>query len=209
MQSVTQYDTADLQTIGTYNKNFWAFTPVNPQSSYLNGYYVRSGLSDDPSFSVKNDLFTLHWLYLQSEVWIDSPGGWLAVADGSSQFALVERFLFHAGADYPDKATVIFYKNGPAVDIDNQGMPFIRTSPDDAPYYMEAELNSPIVGLEPGGSYAMDTKWYPTRMGNRIVTVTDAGAITEPLTISSTREGVRISVSFGVFFPGKASSKFL
>ena len=208
MQSVTQYDTADLQTIGSYNKNFWAFTPVNRQSSYLNGYYVRSGLSDDPSFSVKNELFTLHWLYLQSEVWIDSPGGWLAVADGSSQFALVERFLFHAGAEYPDKATVIFYKNGPVVDIDNRGMPFIRTSADDAPYYMEAELNSPIVGLEPGGSYAMDTKWYPTRMGNRIVTVTDAGAITEPLTISSTGEGVRIAVSFGVFFPGKLTANF-
>jgi hypothetical protein len=206
MQSVTQYDTADLQSIGAYNKDFWAFTPVNPQSAYLDGYHVRSGLADDPSFSVRNDLFTLHWLYLQSEVWIDSPRGWLAVADGSKHFALIERFLFHEGADYPGKATVIFYKNGPAVDIDSQGVPFIRTSPDDAPYYMEAELNSPIVRLEPGGSYAMDTKWYPTRMGESVATVTDAGAISEPLIVFPTKDGLRISASFGVFFAGKLAA---
>lgn len=206
MQSVTQYDTADLQTLGAYNKDFWALTPVNPQTAYLDGYHVRSGLADDPSFSVRNDLFTLHWLYLQSEVWIDSPRGWLAVADGSKHFALIERFLFHEGADYPGKATVIFYKNGPAVDINSQGVPFIRTSPDDAPYYMEAELNSPIVRLEPGGSYAMDTKWYPTRMEERVATVTDAGAISEPLIVSPTKDGFRIYASFGVFFAGKLAA---
>ena len=38
----------------------------------------------------------------------------------------------------------------------------------DAPpiYYMEAEVNSPVVELYPGESYAMDTQWYPTRMGS-------------------------------------------
>jgi hypothetical protein len=206
MQSVTQYDTADLQTAGAYNKDFWAFTPINLKSSYLEGYHVRSGLADDPSFSAKSGLFALHWLYLQSEVWIDSPGGWLAVADYSKHFALVERFIYHEEADYPGKATVIFYKNGPGIDIDKKGMPFIRTSPDDAPYYMEAELNSPIVRLDPGGSYAMDTKWYPTRIGKNFTTVTDAGAISEPLTISTTENGIRISASFGVFFGGKLAA---
>jgi hypothetical protein len=206
MQSVTQYDTADLQTPSAYNKEFWAFTRVNPRSSYLDGYHVRSGLADDPSFSVKNGLFALHWLYLQNEVWIDSPGGWLAVADYSTQFAVIERFVFQEGGDYPGKATVIFYKNGPGVDIDDKGMPFIRTSPDDAPYYMEAELNSPIVRLEPGASYAMDTKWYPTRIGKNFATVTDAGAISEPLAISRTKDGVRISASFGVFFAGQLAA---
>src|SRR5215469_6538534 len=90
VESVTQYDTADTAH-SDYNHDFWAFTPANAQSSYLDGFHVRSGLAEDPSYSVKNQMFSLHWLYLQGDVWIDSPAGWVAVVDGSSQFALVER----------------------------------------------------------------------------------------------------------------------
>ena len=71
---------------------------------------------------------------------------------------------------------------------------------------MEAELNSPIVRLEPGGSYAMDTKWYPTRVGESVATVTDAGAISEPLIVSPAKDGFRIYASFGVFFAGKLAA---
>ena len=35
MQSVSQYDTADESNLATYNKNFWAFIPVNPHSGYF------------------------------------------------------------------------------------------------------------------------------------------------------------------------------
>src|SRR5438445_1270508 len=70
VQSVTQYDTADTGSTGGFNREFWAFTPANQHSAYLNQYYVRSGLADDPSFSVKYYLFTLHWLNLMNEVWV-------------------------------------------------------------------------------------------------------------------------------------------
>jgi hypothetical protein len=206
VQSVTQYDTADAAKPDTYNRDLWAFTPANPQSSYLDGYHVRSGLAEDPSYSVKNGLFKLHWLYLQGEVWVDSPGSWLAVVDGSTHFAMVERFRFQNGAEYPGKASVIFYKNGPAVDIDNQGAPVIRTSPDDAPFYMEAELNSPMADLKSGESYTFSTEWFPTRMGSNFKNATDAGVISEPLAISASSANTEVFTltgSFGVFFAGK------
>jgi hypothetical protein len=206
VQSVTQYGSAGAAKPDTYNRDFWAFTAANPQSSYLDGYHVRSGLAEDPSYSVKNGLFELHWLYLQGEVWVDSPGSWLAVVDGSTHFAMVERFHFQNGAEYPGKASVIFYKNGPAVDVDDHGAPVIRTSPDDAPFYMEAELNSPMVNLKPGESYAFGTEWFPTRMGSNFKNATEAGVIGEPLAISvsSTNADVfTLTGSFGVFFAGK------
>lgn len=203
MQSVTQYDTANAGADGDYNHDFWAFTPANAKSAYLDGFHVRSGLADDPSFSVASGLFRLHWLYLQNEVWIDSPGNWLAVVDRASSYAMIERFRYYPDAEYPGKASVIFYKNGPAVEMNEHGRPEIRISPDDAPFYMEAELNSPMAKLAPGETYAMDTKWYPSRAGKKFSGVTDAGVIVEPLLATRTAADLRLTGSFGVFFPGR------
>jgi hypothetical protein len=208
VQSVTQYDTADTGSTGGFNREFWAFTPVNQRSAYLHQYYVRSGLADDPSFSVKNDLFTLHWLNLQNEVWVDSPGGWLAVVDVSARFAMVERFHYFEGAEYPGKATVIFYKNGPSLELDDKGMPYVTSSnPDDTPHYMEAEINSPMVRLLPGKTYALDTNWFPTRADKGFKTVTNAGMVGSPLVVSSTTGGIQLMGTFGVFVPGKLEAQ--
>ncbi|MGH9448010.1 MAG: hypothetical protein ACRD3O_20150, partial [Terriglobia bacterium] len=142
VQSVSQYDTAGRHDASTYNHDFWAFTPANPASSYLEGYHVRDGPAGDPSFSICDGLFTLHWLYLQSEVWVDSPGSWIAVVDGSTQYAMIERFHPHPGASYPGKATVIFYTNGPSMRLNGEGIPEMTPAdPAHVPYYMEAELN--------------------------------------------------------------------
>ena len=203
VQSVTQYDTADAREPGRYNHDLWAFTPANQSSSYIDGYHVRWGVAQDPSYAVKHGLFTLHWQYLQGEIWIDSPAGWLAVVDASSHFAILERFQFHPSAEYPGKATVIFYKNGPAIDFDSDGKPVIRNSSEDAPFYMEAELNSPMIRLAPGESYSFDTEWFPTRIGSHFETATDAGLIGKPFTASATDHGVLLSGSFGVFFAGR------
>ena len=209
VQSVTQYDTADARNATTFNHDFWAFAPANPSSSYLDSFHVRSGVADDPSYSVKNGLFALHWLYLQGEVWVDSAAGWVAVVDGASHFAMVERFDFESSAEYPGKATVIFYKNGPAVGIDSKGAAVIRTSSEDSPFYMEAELNSPMVQLAPGESYTFNTRWFPTRIGSDLRTVTDACAIDEPLAVAITNDGVKLSGTVGVFFAGKLVARFI
>ena len=208
MQSVTQYDTGDSHA-DDYNHNFWAFTPASPKSAYLDGFHVRSGLADDPSFSVSGGFFRLHWLYLQNEVWIDSPGDWLAVVDHNSGYAMVERFRYQPDAEYPGKASVIFYKNGPAVEMNDRGRPEIRTSPDDAPYYLEAEINSPMVKIEPGRSYAMDTSWHPARVGQKFAGVAQGGVIVEPLLAVQTGTSLRITGLFGVFFPGRTIADFL
>ncbi len=208
VQSVTQYDTADAANPGEFNHEFWAFTPANQHSAYLNQYHVRSGLADDPSFAVKNNLFTLHWLYLQSEVWVDSPGNWLAVVDGSALYAMVERFPHFEGAEYPGKATVIFYKNGPSLELDDKGIPFVKNmNPQDRLHYMEAEVNSPMVRLQPGETYALDTHWFPTRMGNEFKTVMEAGVVGSSLELSSTAGGILLSGEFGVFVTGKLEAR--
>jgi hypothetical protein len=204
MQSVSQYDLASSTATGQYNHNFWAYTATRPDSSYLNGFEVRSGLADDPSFRVRDGLFRLHWMYLDNEVWIDSPGGWLTVADGESGFAMIERFDFDPAATYPGKATVIFYKNGPSVEFDAAGSPKLSGSPAlETPYYMEAEVNSPLVDLKPGATYSMDTAWFPLRIGSPdIENTTEAGIVTRRLQAMQTANQVTVSGSFGAVVAG-------
>src|SRR5438094_560036 len=168
-----------------------------------------AGLADDPSFNIADGLFLLHWQYLENEVWLDSTAGWLAVADNSTRYAMIERFQYIPGADYPGKASIIFYKNGAALELDDKGLPHLRSSTrEDTPYYMEAEINSPMIRLAPGESYAMDTQWLPTRAGKDLKDVTNAGIIERPLAAYSTVKGIRLSGSFGVLYPGKLIAHF-
>jgi hypothetical protein len=213
MQSVSQYNTSDAADPTTYNKNFWAFAPTNPKSVYFTQFQVRDGLADDPSFEAKDDLFRLHWLPLQNEVWLDSKAGWIAVIDRSSHFAMVESFEYHSGASYPGEATVIFYKNGPSFGLGKDGLPALHgksgNGPGEDPFYMEAELNSPIVPLAPGETYAMDTTWHPTRAGDAFSTVTTAGVVDTPLGVTLNNGTITLSGTFGVFEEGALTATFL
>ena len=211
IQSVTQYNTKDPRSGGEpgaradYNHDFWAFAPANPASVFNRKFDVHGGPVDHPSYRVRpGNMFALHWFYRRGEVGLDSPAGWLAVVDGLSRYAMVERFRVDLGAEYPDRSSLIFYINGPEGVLNDKGMPQIAPiGIEDRSYYMEAELNSPLETLGPGESYALDSEWFPTRLAPELVDVTDAGAIARSLTATRTAAGVRLAGSFGVFWPGR------
>ena len=208
VQSVTQYDTSDVHDPAKYNRNFWAFTPVNPpaRTSPATRYGTDSRMILHSA--VSDGLFKLHWAYLENEVWLDSTAGWVAVVDGDSQFAMVERFQYIKGADYPGKASVIFYKNGAAIELNESGMPALRSADvESTPYYMEAEINSPMIDLQPGENYAMDTTWWPTRAGAPVRAVTNAGVVLSPVSVTGSGNSLALSASFGVFFSGKLQAR--
>jgi hypothetical protein len=205
VQSVSQYDLSDPNDAKRYNHDFWAFAALNPSSIYLNGYHVYDGFATDPSFKPSDGLFRLNWKYLENEVWLDSTAGWVALVDGATHYAMVEKTKYFAGANYPGKATVIFYKNGPSVRLNSDGMPYLTsTKLDETPYYMEAELNSPMAILTPGETYTMDSQWFPTRASQHSInTVTEAGLVVKPLTAKRVAGKIDLSGSFGIFFPGE------
>ena len=204
VQSVSQYNLSDAKDPAHYNHDFHAYTPLNPHSAYLLGYHARDGLANDPAYGVENGLFHLNWKYLESEVWLDSTAGWLAVVDGATQYAMVEKTKHIDGGDYPEKATTIFYKNGPTVRLDAKGMPHLSSMDlKQTPYYMEAEINSPMVLLNAGETYSFDTTWLPARSAGGFATVTDSGLVAKPFTVRRTGDNLVLSGSFGVFFPGE------
>ena len=195
LQSVTQYNTAD-PTGQKASSEIWAFTAANERSAYPLGYTVRSGNQAPAGLSLKNGLIALHYGFVEYELWFDTQDGWLAIADALSQHAMVERFRVQKDQEYPGKATVIFYTNG-------------SEPPDEDLFYMEAEINSPMVDLQPGETYAMDTEWYPTRAGRDILGVTEGGVVREHLRISRASGRGKLTGAFGVFFAGEIVAKFL
>ncbi len=200
-QTITEYPTSNPSGSENFNDKFWGVTAINPASPYLNGYHVRTGPAENPAFSVSNGTLRVHWNDIMQEVWIDSPSGWLAAVDGMSGYTMVERHHIDPTAEYPSKATIIFYSSGPP-ETRNQ-----HTEPREGPF-VEAEMNSPMVELAPGESYAMDTQWYPTRMGEDFKTTTYSGVIGTPLTATATPAGLVLSGNFGVFYAGDLVAHF-
>ena len=205
MQSVSQYDTGDASGASHFNHDFWTYTPANPASSYLNRYHVRSGQAQNPSVSVREDgLFQLHYVHMAAELWLDSTDGWLAVVDSSSRYGMVERFQYEGSRVYPDKASVIFWTNGPEMHLGADGEPSMPPSDDEAPHYLEAELNSPMCKLRPAESCSWDTEWFPTRTGDEFHGASEAGIVIHPLrATASSNDKVSLVGSFGVFFAGR------
>jgi hypothetical protein len=79
----------------------------------------------------------------------------------------------------------------------------------EAPYYLEAEINSPLCRLRPGESCNLDTEWFPTRAGSEFHTVTDAGIVVRPLQATRLENGkIGLSGAFGVFFAGRLMAQF-
>ena len=214
MQSVSQYDTSNPQANGdlqsAMNRNFWTFTPVNPSSAYLNQYHVRFGQAENRAVSVRDDgFFSLHYVHMAAELWLDSTAEWLAVVDGSSQYAMVERFRYDASRLYPGKASVIFWTNGPELRLKDDGEVALGGDPDSSPYYLEAELNSPMCHLRPGESCTMETEWYPTRAGTEFHGVSDGGILMRPLkALRLSNESIKLSGTFGVFYSGHLVAHF-
>jgi hypothetical protein len=210
MQSVSQYDTSDAGDQSRMNHDFRTFSPANPASSYLNRYHVRFGPAENSSVSVRDDgLFSLHYVHMAAELWLDSTAGWLAVVDGSSRYGMVERFHFEHARTYPDKASIIFWTNGPEVKLNADGETSMSSGGDGSPYYLEAEINSPLCQLQPGESCDLDTEWFPTRAGSEFHGVSDAGIVLRPFRAKLQEGGkIGLSGSFGVFFAGQLVAQF-
>ena len=205
MQSVSQYDTSDSAAQSRINPNFWAFTPANPSSEYLNRYHVRYGPAQNSAVSVRDDgLFAVHYVHMAAELWLDSRNGWLAVVDGNTKYAMIERFRFQPNQPYPGKASVIFWTNGSGLQLRSDGEPVLSSEEGNPPFYMEAELNSPLCRLRPGESCDFETEWFPTRAaGSDLREVSEAGILLTALQARLEAGKIKLAGSLGVFFPGR------
>jgi hypothetical protein len=208
-QEVTQSDTADPDKPQEPNPEIWVYCPTNPHSRYAKRYLPQYGEVTSGAYHVlSNGLFGLRYLYEALQVGIDSEAGWLAVSNGKTQHALVQRFRYVPGAAYPDQCTLEFWLNGPGrhTQLDTVGP--TQPNPRETPYYLETEIISPFTALKPGEEGSFETEWFAVRCPRPVVNVTDAGATSEPLVLRVENGHTRLTGIFGVFYRGTVALSF-
>ena len=208
-QEVTQSDTADPDQPAKPHPNLRVYCPTNPRSRYPRGYIPQYGEVTHPAYHVRGDgLFGLHYVYQVAQVGLDSEAGWLAVWNGKTQDAFVQRFRYVPGADYPDNCTVEFYLNGPRRQPQVGAAGPAPAEPRVTPYYLETEIISPYITLKPGEEGFFETEWFATRCAGPVLNVSDAGITTDLFSAQVMGNNATLAGTFGIFFPGTAAISF-
>jgi hypothetical protein len=200
---VTQFDTSNRHGDG-YNKNYWAYCPINPDSMYHRGYNVMFGLVGHLSYKPdhENRMMRVHYDYRVGKIGMDSSAGWVVTLDATDGYVFVHRFTYEPGRAYPDNASVEFWLNGPG-EIAAWGRE-IQKMPDDTAYLMESEMLSPFASLEPGESYTFRYDWYSAKVpaGSTVASCSDICVTCKPLSAKLCNGKLSVDGQFGVFYRG-------
>jgi hypothetical protein len=171
--------------------------PVNPNSSFAQGYHVMFGAADNPQWQVEDGLFRAQYQWQIGKVGLDSPGGWIAFYQGSRGVAFAARFAHWPGAEYPDGGATIecwTVGAGQVGNLDYTGSGI---------YLMEAEVLSPLYTIAPGATARFALEWGSCACGGPVRDVQPGGCTTARLRVTHVPGGVEIEGQFGVFDVGE------
>jgi hypothetical protein len=129
--------------------------------------------------------------------------GWLATLDTGRGFSLVETFpLFRASA-YPDDSPVEFWVNGRGSVTIHNDKTHMEHDPNGCDPYIETEVLSPLIELEPGEEYGFPTCWCGVSIQTDSVdAVTYCAAIGRRLMAERQGKEVWVTGSFGLWQVG-------
>ena len=153
-------------------------------------------------------MLRIHYLYRVGKVGLDSSAGWMAVVNGQKNIGLVENFDYFPEREYPDRASVEEWNDGPGIISRTSFDQTLADDPRRTPYFLESEVLSPFAKLDPGEQYEFTVYWSPTSVPNPVHDAVWEGAVSEPL--SAVVEGNQVTLRgvFGVFTPGTLEAQF-
>jgi Domain of unknown function (DUF4380) len=129
--------------------------------------------------------------------------GWMATLHAQRGMALVETFPFFRDDPYPDGAPLEFWINGQGSFTLLGETINMQEDPNGCDPYIETEVLSPLIDLEPGQQYAFPVFWHCSSIhGGAIAKVNCCAAIAEPLTAKAGEGKVQVRGSFGLFRSG-------
>jgi hypothetical protein len=210
--TVTQFDTSSRRGAG-YNKNFWAYCPLNPQSKLYKGYRVLYGAVNNTSFKpdYQNQMMRVHYQHRVGKIGIDCSAGWVATVDAADGYAFVHRFTYEPDKPYPDDSSVEFWCNGLGEFVAWGKVNKMPEAPQDNPYLLETEILSPFASLNPGQSYTFHYDWYAAKipLDSAVKACNQVGVTCRPLSAAFHGGKLVLDGSYGVFYKANCRLIFL
>jgi len=210
---VAQFNTFNKHGDG-FNKNFWTYCPINPNSMYHKGYNVMLGLVGHLSYKpdYKSGVMRVQYDYRVGKIGLDSSAGWIATLDATDGYVFVHRFTYQPGREYPDGASVEFWLDGLGELVEWKSK--VIKMPEnlkDNPYLLESELLSPFAALGPGQSYTFHYDWYSAKVppGCEVTGCSDIGVTCKPLSARLSNGKLALDGSYGIFYKGNCRLVFL
>ena len=201
--TVTQFDVSDRHGDG-YNKNFWAYCPLNPDSIFHKGYRVIYGLVNNPSFKpdYESRIMRVHYERRVGKIGVDCSAGWVATLDAANGYVFVHRFTYEPHRAYPDDSSVEFWTNGLGEFVAWGQINKMAENPADNPYVLETEILSPFAALSPGESYTFHYDWYAARVppNSPVVACSDVAVACSSLWAELRDGKLILDGAYGVFY---------
>ncbi|HEY6293418.1 MAG TPA: DUF4380 domain-containing protein [Terriglobia bacterium] len=191
----------------------WAAWQVTQQMAgpslalFAPGRTYRQLLGDDEFSAVQvsdSGIFRLQYKDQVAKFAVKVEEGWICSLDSPRGLAFAERFRIFREADYVDDAPVAFWVNGSGRYTIHSDHVCARDDPNGCDPYVETEVLSPLLNLEPDEEYIFDVQWHCAHAGpaNSVERVDHCAVITRDLRVDPEGDCFRVSASFGVFQTG-------
>jgi hypothetical protein len=134
---------------------------------------------------------------------VQAEAGWLAALRPDQPAALVEDFPLFPSQPYPDGAPVEFWVNGPGTFTLPGGRVDMSRDPNGCDPFIETEILSPLVDLNPGQEYTFPVTWRAASLSApRLAKVNPLALVSDPLTITPDGQDRHVTCEFGTFQAG-------
>jgi hypothetical protein len=186
------------------------YVPLNPHSVYPHGYGMILGDVRHPSYELIDGgkMVRVHYLYRVGKLGVDSDRGWYAVVNGQKGTCFVESFKYFPGEEYPDNASIESWNDGPGTVHRNPFDQVLKDDPRETPYFLESEVVSPYITLDPGEERLFTVEWSLTGLAKPIMDSRWIGVASAAFTAVSSGESVNLKGRFGVYSPGVLEATF-
>jgi Domain of unknown function (DUF4380) len=167
----------------------------------------RQTLGDRPfrSINLNRGLLRLDYTGQVAKFVVKVDEGWVGSLDSARGLALIERFGMFPEANYADEAPVALWVNGPGTYTIHDESFAAEDDPNGCDSYVETEVLSPLVSLEPGEEYTFDVWWHCARVrAGEIERANSCGVVSRALGVAPENGSLRVTGAFGVFQNGTA-----